>query len=94
MPQEHKGAVKENYLWKVSICMQPLTLSHYHTITLSQVLLHRSSGPEGNFVSVTTSEFDQDLYLLAWGPTIAALSYVYDNADDKNVVQKAISGFT
>lgn len=39
------------------------------------------------------SSFDQDLFAIIWGPTVAALSYVYDNALEKNVVQKAISGF-
>ena len=40
-----------------------------------------------------TPEFNQDLFLLTWGPTVAALSYVFDNAEEKRVVQKAISGF-
>ena len=58
-----------------------------------KVLLHRSEGPEGGFVGVSDGEFDQDLFLLSWGPTIAALSYVYDHADDKTIAQKAIAGF-
>ena len=58
-----------------------------------QVLLHRSVGEEGRFLPVRSSEFDQDLFLLSWGPTIAALSYVFDNADDKSIVQRAIDGF-
>ncbi len=59
-----------------------------------KVLLQRSlSGPDGVFTGVTDGEFDQDLFLLSWGPTIAALSYVYDHADDKIIAQKAISGF-
>ena len=58
-----------------------------------KVMLHRLSGPEGSFVGVVSGEFDQDLFLLSWGPTIAALSFVYDHADDKNIAQKAITGF-
>ena len=58
-----------------------------------QVLLHRSTTSEGDFLPVTTSSFNQDLFLLSWGPTIAALSYVFDNAEEKHIVQKAISGF-
>ena len=58
-----------------------------------QVLLDRSSGPEGNFLSIKSNEFDQDLFLLSWGPTVAALSYVFDKADEKSVVQRAIDGF-
>ena len=58
-----------------------------------QVLLHRSAGDEGKFLSVKSSEFDQDLFLLSWGPTVAALSYVFDKADEKSIVQRAIDGF-
>ena len=58
-----------------------------------QVLLHRSIGDEGRFLSVKSNEFDQDLFLLSWGPTVAALSYVFDNADEKSIVQRAINGF-
>ena len=59
----------------------------------SQVLLHRSAGEEGRFLSVKSSEFDQDLFLLSWGPTVAALSYVFDKADEKSIVQRAVDGF-
>ena len=58
-----------------------------------QVLLHRSAGEEGKFLSVKSSEFDQDLFLLSWGPTVAALSYVFDKADEKSIAQRAIDGF-
>lgn len=74
MPEEHTGAVKENYRWKI--------------------LLTRSQWPEAQYWEVTTSEYDQDIFLVAWGPTVAALSYVFDIAEDKNIVQKAISGFS
>ena len=58
-----------------------------------KVLIQRSTNSEEEFTSVTNGEFDQDLFLLSWGPTIAALSYVYDHADDKTIAQKAITGF-
>ena len=58
-----------------------------------QVLLHRSAREEGRFLSVKSSEFDQDLFLLSWGPTVAALSYVFDKADEKSIVQRAVDGF-
>ena len=61
---------------------------------LWKVMLHRSAaGPDGIFMSVADGEFDQDLFLLSWGPTVAALSYIYDHADDKTIAQKAIKGF-
>eukprot|EP00731_Ephydatia_muelleri_P005705 Em0002g1881a len=74
MPEEHTGAVKENYRWKT--------------------LLTRSQWPEAQYWEVATSEYDQDLFLMAWGPTVAAVSYVFDIAEDKNIVQKAIGGFS
>ena len=58
-----------------------------------QVLLRRSSTTEGHYVHGMGSCFDQDLFLIIWGPTVAALSYVYDNGLEKSVVQKAIVGF-
>ena len=50
-------------------------------------------GEEGKFLSVKSSEYDQDLFLLSWGPTVAALSYIFDKADEKSIVQRAIDGF-
>ncbi|XP_048590620.1 Golgi-specific brefeldin A-resistance guanine nucleotide exchange factor 1 isoform X2 [Nematostella vectensis] len=58
-----------------------------------KVLLKRSLTPEGKYVSAVGSSFDQDLFCIIWGPTVAALSYVYDNGVEKSVVQKAITGF-
>eukprot|EP00731_Ephydatia_muelleri_P005725 Em0002g1901a len=61
---------------------------------LEWTLLTRSQWPEAQYWEVTTSEYDQDLFLVAWGPTVAAVSYVFDIAEDKNIVQKAIGGFS
>ncbi|KAL9961546.1 hypothetical protein ACROYT_G030504 [Oculina patagonica] len=58
-----------------------------------KVLLRRSSTPEGKYIDGLGSSFDQDLFLIIWGPTVAALSYVYDNGLEKSVAQKAILGF-
>ncbi len=69
---------------------------HTHTLTLhspSQVLIHRSASDEGMFLSVTDDLFDHDLFLLSWGPTVAALSFVFDNAEARGIVDKAIAGF-
>ena len=60
---------------------------------IKQVLLRRSSTPEGKYIHGLGSSFDQDLFLIIWGPTVAALSYVYDNGLEKSVSQKAILGF-
>ncbi|XP_075466806.1 Golgi-specific brefeldin A-resistance guanine nucleotide exchange factor 1 isoform X11 [Ascaphus truei] len=57
------------------------------------VLLHRGANPEGNFLHVVPGSYDHDLFTMTWGPTIAALSYVFDKSMDETIIQKAISGF-
>ncbi|XP_044155191.1 LOW QUALITY PROTEIN: Golgi-specific brefeldin A-resistance guanine nucleotide exchange factor 1 [Bufo gargarizans] len=57
------------------------------------VLLHRGATPEGVFLHVTPGSYDHDLFTMTWGPTIAALSYVFDKSMEETIIQKAISGF-
>lgn len=57
------------------------------------VLLHRGSSSEGIFLHVPESSYDRDLFTMTWGPTIAALSYVFDKSLDDTIIQKAIAGF-
>ncbi|KAM9808682.1 Golgi-specific brefeldin A-resistance guanine nucleotide exchange factor 1 isoform 1-T2 [Syngnathus typhle] len=57
------------------------------------VLLHRGATPEGIFLHLPPGSYDHDLFTMTWGPTIAALSYVFDKSLDDNIVQKAITGF-
>ncbi|XP_037062351.1 Golgi-specific brefeldin A-resistance guanine nucleotide exchange factor 1 isoform X5 [Peromyscus leucopus] len=57
------------------------------------VLLHRGATPEGIFLRVPPGSYDLDLFTMTWGPTIAALSYVFDKSLEETIVQKAISGF-
>lgn len=57
------------------------------------VLLHRGATPEGIFLHLPPGSYDHDLFTMTWGPTIAALSYVFDKSLDENILQKAISGF-
>ncbi|RDD41440.1 Golgi-specific brefeldin A-resistance guanine nucleotide exchange factor 1 [Trichoplax sp. H2] len=58
-----------------------------------KMLLHRGASREGVYKFVTDGRYDQDLFLLIWGPTVAALSYIFDNASDEMIVQKAVNGF-
>ncbi|KAJ3208352.1 GDP/GTP exchange factor for ARF [Dinochytrium kinnereticum] len=37
--------------------------------------------------------FDKDMFLAVWTPTLAAISYAFDNAEDSLTLQKAIVGF-
>ncbi|XP_056290825.1 Golgi-specific brefeldin A-resistance guanine nucleotide exchange factor 1 isoform X1 [Pseudoliparis swirei] len=57
------------------------------------VLLHRGATPEGVFLHLPPGSYDHDLFTVTWGPTIAALSYVFDKSLDDNIIQKAITGF-
>ncbi|XP_051506631.1 Golgi-specific brefeldin A-resistance guanine nucleotide exchange factor 1-like isoform X1 [Myxocyprinus asiaticus] len=58
------------------------------------VLLHRGATSEGIFVHVPGSSYDRDLFTMTWGPTIAALSYVFDKSLDDAIIKKAIAGFS
>ncbi|GAB1600980.1 Golgi-specific brefeldin A-resistance guanine nucleotide exchange factor 1-like [Argonauta hians] len=60
---------------------------------LWKVLLKRGSGKEGMFIHAPTGSFDHELFTLAWGPTVAALSFIFDKSSDEGIIQKAVSGF-
>ncbi|RUS18465.1 hypothetical protein BC937DRAFT_88745 [Endogone sp. FLAS-F59071] len=55
-------------------------------------LLHRAE-TAGQFVVCDTTIYDKDIFLLAWKPTIAAISYAFNTAQDDATLQKAITGF-
>lgn len=57
------------------------------------VLLHRGATSEGIFLHVPAGSYDHDLFTMTWGPTIAALSYVFDKSLEDAIIQKAIAGF-
>ncbi|XP_066534488.1 Golgi-specific brefeldin A-resistance guanine nucleotide exchange factor 1 isoform X1 [Hoplias malabaricus] len=57
------------------------------------VLLHRGATSEGIFLHLPAGSYDHDLFTMTWGPTIAALSYVFDKSLDDAIIQKAIAGF-
>lgn len=60
---------------------------------LWKVLLRRGEGKDGVYVHAPNGLFDHDLFSLIWGPTVAALSFVFDKSNDPAIYQKAISGF-
>ncbi|XP_069123729.1 Golgi-specific brefeldin A-resistance guanine nucleotide exchange factor 1-like isoform X1 [Argopecten irradians] len=60
---------------------------------LWKVLLRRGTMKDGMFVHVPSGAFDHDLFTLIWGPTVAALSFVFDKSGDETIIQKAIAGF-
>ncbi|XP_061601768.1 Golgi-specific brefeldin A-resistance guanine nucleotide exchange factor 1 isoform X2 [Cololabis saira] len=57
------------------------------------VLLHRGATTEGVFLHVPPASYDHDLFTMTWGPTVAALSYVFDRSLEDNIIQKSIAGF-
>ncbi|XP_062374882.1 Golgi-specific brefeldin A-resistance guanine nucleotide exchange factor 1 isoform X2 [Sardina pilchardus] len=57
------------------------------------LLLHRGATSEGLFLHTPPASYDHDLFSMTWGPTIAALSYVFDKSLDDTIIQKAIAGF-
>uniref|UniRef100_A0A4W5P4P5 Golgi-specific brefeldin A-resistance guanine nucleotide exchange factor 1 n=1 Tax=Hucho hucho TaxID=62062 RepID=A0A4W5P4P5_9TELE len=57
------------------------------------LLLHRGDTSEGVFLHVPAGSYDHDLFTMTWGPTIAAISYVFDKSLDDTIIQKAIAGF-
>ncbi|XP_022240117.1 Golgi-specific brefeldin A-resistance guanine nucleotide exchange factor 1-like isoform X2 [Limulus polyphemus] len=60
---------------------------------LWKVLLKRGNGKDGSFIHSPNGLFDHDLFSIIWGPTVAALSFVFDKSTDLAIIQKAISGF-
>ncbi|XP_066992463.2 Golgi-specific brefeldin A-resistance guanine nucleotide exchange factor 1 [Anabrus simplex] len=60
---------------------------------LWKVLLRRGASKDGVFIHAPNGLFDHDLFSLIWGPTVAALSFVFDKSNDATIYQKAISGF-
>ncbi|KAI9005729.1 hypothetical protein DFJ74DRAFT_691912 [Hyaloraphidium curvatum] len=43
--------------------------------------------------SVATNAYDKDMVEAVWPPTVAAISYAFDNAEDDTNLQKAVYGF-
>ncbi|KAK3091515.1 hypothetical protein FSP39_020408 [Pinctada imbricata] len=60
---------------------------------LWKVLLRRGTTKDGSFMHLPSGSFDHDLFTLIWGPTVAALSFVFDKSSDDSIIQKAIAGF-
>ncbi|KAH3746619.1 hypothetical protein DPMN_181028 [Dreissena polymorpha] len=56
-------------------------------------MLKRAGTLDGVFRHAPTGAFDHDLFTLIWGPTVAALSFVFDKSSDEAIIAKAISGF-
>ncbi|GFS40758.1 golgi-specific brefeldin A-resistance guanine nucleotide exchange factor 1 [Nephila pilipes] len=60
---------------------------------LWKVLLRRGNTKDGKFIHTPNGLFDHDLFSLIWGPTVAALSFIFDKSSDSSVIDKTIYGF-
>lgn len=58
-----------------------------------KVLMKKCNGHDNLYIHVDSSIYDKELFLFVWGPTLAALSYVYENSAEKSHIQKAMQGF-
>ena len=58
-----------------------------------QVLLNRGAAKDSQFIHVPIGAFDSDVFLLVWGPTVAALSFVFDKSSEESIIKKVIAGF-
>ena len=57
-------------------------------------IVKRSKSHQGILVSSPMQPvFDYDMFTMIWGPTIAAVSVVFDQAEDESVVQYTVDGF-
>lgn len=87
------------YSWNFSLCRnEEIVMPDEQSGLVKEnyvwsVLLHRGATPEGVFLHLPPGSYDHDLFTMTWGPTIAALSYVFDKSLDENILQKAITGF-
>ncbi|OAC99682.1 hypothetical protein MUCCIDRAFT_136379 [Mucor lusitanicus CBS 277.49] len=55
-------------------------------------LQHRSTMC-GQFIQCHTSTYDKAVFELSWKPVVAAISYVFNTAQDDDTLEKAITGF-
>lgn len=50
---------------------------------LWKVLLRRNESKDGRYMNINGTIFDKDIFQLVWGPTLAALSFMFDRSTEK-----------
>ncbi|VDP86335.1 unnamed protein product [Echinostoma caproni] len=60
---------------------------------LWKCLLRRALTSQADFIHVQTGTLDPDLFDIIWGPTVSALSFIFDKTSDPAVQSKAVDGF-
>lgn len=61
---------------------------------LWKVLLRRNSTKDGRYLRVNGATLDKDIFQLAWGPTLAALSFMFDKSMVDSAYHKSLLAFT
>ena len=57
-------------------------------------VVQKSQSPKGKLrTCLPEPHFDRDMFGMIWGPAIAALSVVFDHAEDEFILQEALGGF-
>ena len=96
IPLSHPSLYILIHFWLTSKCLRwrlrPILLL-YSPMPFMQVLLRKGSNKDTQFIHAPTGCYDNELFTIIWGPTIAALSFVFDKSHDQSIVQKAIMGF-
>jgi len=59
---------------------------------LWRVLLRRASGKDGSYIQAPSGVFDHELFSICWGPTLAALSFIFDKSNHQTVYTRTIFG--
>lgn len=61
---------------------------------LWKVLLRRNKTKDGRYLHVNGASLDKDIFQLVWGPTLAALSFMFDRSSVESTYRKSLVAFT
>ncbi|XP_055312921.1 Golgi-specific brefeldin A-resistance guanine nucleotide exchange factor 1 isoform X3 [Sitodiplosis mosellana] len=61
---------------------------------LWKVLLRRNKTKDGRYLRVNGASLDKDIFQLVWGPTLAALSFMFDRSSVESTYHKSLVAFT
>lgn len=59
---------------------------------LWKVLLRRAAGKDGSYMQAPSGVFDHELFSICWGPTLGALSFIFDKSNHQAVYTRTIFG--
>lgn len=61
---------------------------------LWKVLLRRNQSKDGCYMRVSSASLDKEIFQLVWGPTLAALSFMFDRSSVETTYHKSLVAFT